>query len=262
MTALPIAGRWFEHTRIDDRITLLWEPHVIPLMRCNIWHVRGRDRDLVIDTGMGLASVRDALAAILDLTGRPATAVATHGHDDHIGGHHEFDDVVAHPTEAPLLLDPPLRSLVPREAWGDEAIDALEAMGYPMPYSHFVDAVPAGFVMEGFRQQPVSAVRTVSEGDLLDVGDHAYEVLHLPGHSPGSIGLWDPASGTLFSGDAIYDGPLLDELPDSDIDAYCATMDRLLALPVEVVHGGHDPSFGRTRLHELATAYLDVRRRP
>src|SRR5436309_1538339 len=48
---LQIADRWFERRRIDDDITLLWEPHVVPLLRCNIWHVRGRDRDLLIDTG-------------------------------------------------------------------------------------------------------------------------------------------------------------------------------------------------------------------
>jgi len=67
-------------------------------------------------------------------------------------------------------------------------------------------------------------------------------------------------SGTLFSGDAIYDGPLLDELADSDIDQYCVTMERLRALPVTVVHAGHDPSFGRDRLRELTTTYLQRRR--
>lgn len=50
---LQIAERWFERRTIDDGITHLWEPHVVPLMRCNIWHVRGRERDLFIDTGMG-----------------------------------------------------------------------------------------------------------------------------------------------------------------------------------------------------------------
>ena len=84
--------------------------------------------------------------------------------------------------------------------------------------------------------------------------------MHLPGHSPGSIGLWERDTGTLFSGDAIYDGPLLDELPESSIDEYCRTMERLLTLPVTVVHGGHDPSFGRERLRELARAYLERRR--
>ena len=55
-----VADRWFEFRQIDDDITLIWEPHVVPLIRCNIWHVRGRDRDLLIDTGLGMASLKEA----------------------------------------------------------------------------------------------------------------------------------------------------------------------------------------------------------
>lgn len=258
MSAFPIADRWFDRTRIDDSITHLWEPYVIPLMRCNIWHIRGRDRDLVVDTGMGLMSLSDEL---VDLVDKDVTAVATHGHDDHIGGHHEFDTVLVHPMEAPLLLAPPITSLVPREAWGDEFVDSLEAAGYPMPDPYFVTALPAGMALDSFHQEPVARVRHIEEGDEIDLGDRCLQVLHLPGHSPGSIGLWEERTGTLFSGDAIYDGPLLDELPESSIDDYCTTMDRLMSLPVTVVHAGHDPSFGRDRLRELANAYLRRRRK-
>jgi glyoxylase-like metal-dependent hydrolase (beta-lactamase superfamily II) len=247
---------WFRRTRIDDETTLLVEPHVIELMRCNIWFRRGRNRDLLVDTGMGLVSLA---TEITDLTDKPLVAVATHGHDDHIGGHHEFTDVRAHHAEASLLVDPPLSSLSPREAWGDQALADLSASGYDLDEPWFVTAVPAGFAVEAFRQQPCTPVHGLDAGDIIDLGDSAFEVLHLPGHSPGSIGLWDAESGTLFSGDAIYDGPLLDELPDSNIEDYCTTMRRLLRLPVEVVHAGHDPSFGRERLREIATAYLDRR---
>jgi glyoxylase-like metal-dependent hydrolase (beta-lactamase superfamily II) len=106
---------------------------------------------------------------------------------------------------------------------------------------------------------PAPATRIVQEGDVIDIGYRRFEVLHLPGHSPGSIGLWEAETGTLFSGDAIYDGPLLDELPGSDIPTYVSTMKRLRQLPVSVVHAGHDPSFGRVRLRELCDAYLAKR---
>ena len=99
----------------------------------------------------------------------------------------------------------------------------------------------------------------VTEGDVVDIGNRHFEVLHLPGHSPGSIGLWEKATGTLFSGDAIYDGPLLDEIDGADIPTYVRTMKRLRELPVQAVHAGHDPSFGRARLIALCDAYLEKR---
>ena len=123
---VPLAGRWFERRTIDDRVTLLWEPHVVPLMRCDIWHVRGRDRDLVIDTGMGVASLVEAAQDLLD---KSVTAVATHSHDDHIGSHHEFDDCIADPLEAPLLAHPSLASLSPTGAWGAEAVAKIKEPG-------------------------------------------------------------------------------------------------------------------------------------
>ena len=51
--ALPIADHWFETKRLDDDVTLIWEPNAIPLVRCNMWHVRGRDFDMLIDSGFG-----------------------------------------------------------------------------------------------------------------------------------------------------------------------------------------------------------------
>src|SRR5258708_32605679 len=98
--------------------------------------------------------------------------------------------------------------------------------------------------------------RVLDDGDIVDHGDRAFEVMHLPGHSPDSIGLWNATSATLFSGDAVYDGPLLDGGSDSDVSAYVATMERLREMPVAVVHGGHEPSFGRQRLVELCDAYI------
>lgn len=64
-------------------------------------------------------------------------------------------------------------------------------------------------------------------------------MLHLPGHSPDSIALLDEEDGLFFSGDAI-DDQLLDDLPDSDRDAYRRTMQRLLDLPIRIGLGGHD----------------------
>jgi glyoxylase-like metal-dependent hydrolase (beta-lactamase superfamily II) len=250
-----VAERWFEFQRIDDDVTLIWEPHVVPLIRCNIWHVRGRDRDLLIDTGLGMASLAEAAR---DLFAKSLTAIATHVHYDHVGGFHEFEDRIIHRAEAEKAAAGNAASLY-AEGKDDGLLESIRAAGYDVPPQLFT-AVPSGaYDPRAYRVLPAPATRVVEEGDVIDIGDRRFEVLHLPGHSPGSIGLWEAKTGILFSGDAVYDGPLLDALPGSDIPAYVSTMERLRDLPVTVVHAGHDPSFGRDRLRELCDAYLAKR---
>ena len=94
----------------------------------------------------------------------------------------------------------------------------------------------------------------LAEGDIVDLGDRRFRVLHLPGHSPDSIGLLDERDGIFFSGDAIYDDTLIDDLPDSDRAAYRATMARIIELPVRIAHGGHGESFSGERMREIARA--------
>ena len=257
---LKIAERWFERRVIDDGVTLLWEPHVVLLMRCNIWHVRGRERDLFIDTGMGVASLKEAARDLLD---KPVTAVATHTHIDHVGGHGEFEHCLVHRAEAHDLEAPreEATGLSPAGLFGSQGVACLQDAGYEFdPEALLITALPhAGYDPDAYRARPARAGEIVDEGDVVDTGDRAFEVLHLPGHSPGSIGLWEAKTGILFSGDCIYDGPLLDGFEDSDIALYIDSMKRLRDLPVSVVHAGHEPSFGRDRLHELIDAYLAKR---
>jgi len=254
--SLTIAERWFETRRIDDDITLLWEPHVVPLLRCNIWHVRGRDRDLLVDTGMGIASLRHAARHLLE---KPVLAVATHTHLDHVGGHHEFAERLVHRLEADSLREPGRLATLSTADWAPEEVAMMRNAGYEVPGA-LITALPhAGYKLSDYRRLPAAPTVIVEEGDVVDLGDRQFDVLHLPGHSPGSIGLWESKTGTLFSGDAIYDGPLLDQLPRSNVADYLRTMRRLRELPVRVVHAGHDPSFGRDRLKQIAEAYLKRR---
>ena len=251
---LPIAASWFRRASFAEGITLLDEPHVAAFARCNIWHIRGRDRDLLVDTGLGLASLQEAAK---DLFERPLTAVMTHAHFDHIGGAFEFADRRVHAAEAAEMVEPRGFAGLRSADLGADLVARVKAAGYDVP-EVFLDAVPrAGFSLDGYRVPPAPPASTLHDGERLDLGDRSFEVLHLPGHSPGSIGLWESRSGILFSGDALYDGPLLYELPGSSLEAYVPTLKRLLELRVSVVHAGHDPSFGRDRLRQIASEYLD-----
>ena len=99
------------------------------------------------------------------------------------------------------------------------------------------------------------ATRILNAGDVVDLGDRQFEVIHTPGHSPGSIMLFEKETQILFSGDVIYDGPLI----EVDIPTYIETMKRILDLPVRVVHGGHFPSFDGARYRELIRSWLNAK---
>ena len=169
----------------------------------------------------------------------------------------EFTDRAIHRAEASVLAAAQETTLV-SDHYGETVLGPYRDAGYDIP-DLLVDAVPtAGMAMVG-GIAGAPATRILEDGDVVDTGDRAFEVLHLPGHSPGSIGLWEASTGILFSGDAVYDGPLLDELEGSNIDDYVKTMERLRDLPVTAVHGGHEASFDRDRLVEICDAYLAAR---
>jgi glyoxylase-like metal-dependent hydrolase (beta-lactamase superfamily II) len=120
-------------------------------------------------------------------------------------------------------------------------------------------AVPySGYDIQAYRLRPAKVTRLVEDGDIVDLGDRRFEVIHLPGHSPGSIGLLERKTEILFSGDAVYDGPLIDNLERSNVADYRQTMERLRGLPVRTIHAGHDTSFGRDRLLELIDKQISM----
>ncbi len=239
---IETAENWYEVRTLDDGVTHIQEPHIRPFFRCNIWLVCGRERDLLIDSGSGLVSLCEQVPTLRD---RPLLALATHCHFDHIGSHHEFMERAIHPLEAPWLAAPDREAILLDPYATAEMFTALP---------------PGGFEAAKYEILPAPATRLIEDGDSIDLGDRHFEVIHTPGHSPGSIALWEAASGVLFSGDTVYDGPLITDAWHSSADDYIRSMERLLALPVRVVHGGHFESFGRERHHELIGTFLKAHR--
>ena len=255
---LPIAARWFASEQLSDGVVRLWEPHVNEWLQANVFWIAARDVDLIVDAGCGIAPLAPELERLGRDPSRPVIVVATHAHFDHIGGMHEFDERLVHPSEAGLLAEPEPPVALTADRWDPEVRADLDAI-WPVP-EVLIDALPfSSFDPSTHRILPAPPTRLVAEGDLVELGDRTFEVIHLPGHSPGSIGLWEEATEMLVAGDAVYDDTLLDTLPDSDIASYLTTMRRLRELPARVVHGGHGASFDRTRLIEIADAYLTSR---
>jgi glyoxylase-like metal-dependent hydrolase (beta-lactamase superfamily II) len=232
---------WFAATQVAPGVTCLTEPSVHGFYRANIFHLSGRDADLVVDFGCGLSPLRPALP----VTGRPVIAVATHAHVDHVGGFHEFADRRGPSVEA----------------------HHFAAMDEPGTLQGTLRAIPgavarppaSGFDLSRWSLVPALLTTALKDGDTIDLGDRRFTCLHLPGHSPGSMGLLDQDAGLFFTGDAIYDDTLVDDVPGSDVAAYLATMERLRHLDLSLALGGHGLPFGQARLRTIAEDYLRSR---
>ena len=65
---MPVAAKdWFEICHVSDGVSLLREKYVAHWLRCNIWFIQGRDRNLVIDSGMGLSPLTPMLLDLSEL---------------------------------------------------------------------------------------------------------------------------------------------------------------------------------------------------
>lgn len=153
----------------------------------NIYLVEGKEKALLIDTGLGIGKLTEFAKTLTKL---PLTVVNTHGHRDHAGGDFEFEEVYAHPADFDLIQ----RS--------DN--HAKRAAGLKPTVLH-----------------------EIKEGYEFDLGGRKLQVIETPGHTPGSIVLLDAANKLLFTGDndnTLVWLFLRDSLP---LETYLATLQKI-----------------------------------
>ena len=134
-----------------------------------VWDGRSADA-LVIDPGMGAA---DPLMERVAANGLRLTVIAnSHGHIDHI-----FDDApLMRASQAPLAIHP------------EDAYRLDGRNNY------------------GFELEAVTATAELREGEQVRIGDLVFDVLHTPGHTEGSVCLYEERLGLLLSGDVVFAG--------------------------------------------------------
>jgi Metallo-beta-lactamase superfamily len=100
---------WFAMERLSAGVTRIWEHQIKREYGANIWLVKGRDRNLLVDSRFGLASLRENIP---ELNAKPIIVIATHSHCDHIGGLHEFANCRIHEAEANIVCNPTVENTV------------------------------------------------------------------------------------------------------------------------------------------------------
>lgn len=229
---------WFETTAVAHGITRIREPYVHEFFRANLYRIEGRDFDIQLDFGMGLRPLTEVSLA----DAKPVLAIASHAHVDHVGSFHLYGRRAGHRLEAHTfsVMDDP-GTLASRFV-------ALEGAVTKLP--------SAGWVATDYSLQQAPLTEFLGEGDVVDLGSRRFTILHLPGHSPGSIALLDEFNGDFFSADAIYDEGLVDDIPGADVETYLGTMQRLAELDVATVYAGHGEVMDKAQMQRVARGYI------
>lgn len=229
---------WFEVITLAPGITRIREPHVHEFFRANLYRIEGRDFDIQLDFGVGVRPLTDVSPA----DGRPVLAIASHAHVDHVGSFHLYARRAGHSLEAHTFAEmDDLGTLASAFMTIDNPLTALPSPGWTMAF---------------YALEPAPLTEQLDEGDIVDLGSRRFTVLHLPGHSPGSIALLDEHNGDFFSADAIYDEGLVDDIPGADVEIYLKTMRRLAELDVGRVYAGHGEIMDKRQMQQVVRDYI------
>ena len=158
----------------------------------------------------------------MKLTNRPITAVATHIHWDHIGGHKYFPDFYAHADELEWLNGKFPLSL---EMIKEMAVDRCD--------------LSDSFCVDNYELFQGMPTRVLIDYDIIDIGGRKIEVLHTPGHSPRHLCFWEKSKGYLFTGDLVYKDILFAYYLSTEPKAYLDSLEKVAALHVKKVFPGH-----------------------
>jgi glyoxylase-like metal-dependent hydrolase (beta-lactamase superfamily II) len=246
MTASEVAPRIY---RIDS---------IMGTRLLSQWLVRGDDAALLWDTGIA-GTVRQTVAPALAQIGvapeELREVIVSHADVDHYGAVAELRELFGEARLRAHELDRPLI-----ESW-----DRIAAERYGWYRGHGLDYPPE--VWDWLREAAGADTElddTVEADERIELGGIAVEVLHLPGHSLGHLGLFEPAGGTALIADAAmgwgfdrHDGGRAGPPPYVDVAAYRQTIETIRDLDAARLGTAHFP----TMEDEAIGEFLDRSRR-
>lgn len=172
----------------------------------------------IVDPGMVNDREREALTGFISRNGlKPVHLINTHLHIDHAIGNAFVSETYGLPTEA-HRADAPLGAQLAGQA---RMFGLLEQVN------------------------DVEVDRQLEPGDVIRIGDGELRVIHVPGHTPGGLALYDAKDGWVISGDSLFQRSIgRTDLPGGDHRTLLESVrNGLLTLPAEtVVYPGHGPS--------------------
>jgi glyoxylase-like metal-dependent hydrolase (beta-lactamase superfamily II) len=206
---VKVSDPWFEVYRIRPGVFAIYEPHQFEEVISYL--LLGKQKALLFDTGMGISNIRKLTE---ELTSLPVSVLNSHTHNDHVGDNWRFSDVYGMDTDFTRASAKGSKEDAQAEIAPEEICGRL----------------PPEFDAKQYATRPFHISHWLHDGDSIDLGARMIKVIATPGHTPDSIALWDEKNGLLFTGDMFYPGPIYLYRPETDLDAYLASMKKLAAL--------------------------------
>ena len=237
---VSVPDPWFEVYRIRPGVFAIYEPHQSEEIISYL--VLGTKRAVLFDTGMGISNIRKLAEGLTKL---PISVLNSHTHNDHVGDNWRFSDIYGMDTD-----------FTRASAQGSTA----DAQAEITP-DQICGELPAGFDAKSYATRPFHISHWLHDGDHLDLGGRTLQVIATPGHTPDSISLYDAQNGLLFTGDMFYPGRIYLYRPETDLDAYVASIKKMAALPhVQLLLPAHNvPVADPAYLPKVVTAMEQVR---
>lgn len=191
-----------------------------------------KDKAILIDTLTGIGSLK---AYCRELTDLPLNVVNTHSHEDHVGGNTEFKCCYIHPYDMESMYH--YMSREKRVMFLEKYIDKLSSKGILL--DDLIDD-------KEFFSIPIF------DREYFDLGGKIIEIIHIPGHSRGSIALLDVDERTVFIGDSISSKTFLVFENSVSIEEYGDMLNsfKLHQYRFDRMIGSHSTNF-------LAPIYID-----
>jgi glyoxylase-like metal-dependent hydrolase (beta-lactamase superfamily II) len=238
---ISVPDAWFEVYKPAPGVFAIYEPHQAEEVISYL--IVGQKQALLFDTGMGMSDIRKVTGQLTQL---PIIVLNSHTHDDHVGGNWQFNTIYGMDTDFTRK----------------NALGSREDAQAEVTPDQICGTLPKGFDAKTYATRPWKITKYVHDGDHIELGGRILEIIATPGHTPDAISLIDRANGLLFTGDTYYPAPIWLFRPETDLDAYAASIRRLAALApqVKLVLGAHNiPVAPTSVLPQLVTAFDLVR---
>lgn len=215
---------YYTHTEISPGLFQIWEPAGVG---CTL--ITGARRALLIDTGYGFDNLAGYVGGLTDL---PLTLVNTHGHLDHAGGNWQFSQAAwLHPYER-LVYD----------LYQKDKVTHVPYVEKKFRLGKISDPFPPEFDRASYMEYQTVSFQDISDHQAFDLGGRTVEAAFLPGHTQGSLALFDCASGTLITGDNVGPSLWIMFKQSAPLSVFARRLAKLRAdYPVRQVLASHNP---------------------